>query len=69
MAHPRLRAQLDFDVVVTGLAAGEYDIWNHGPAENAQPCFLVAPAYVTEGERPRVVEKPYVFVAPPEART
>lgn len=59
-----LTAGLDFDVDPTALSADDYQPWEQQQADGAQPEFLVAPAYVVGGDRPRTFSPPIVFTTP-----
>ncbi|MER5214139.1 hypothetical protein ABT063_27100 [Streptomyces sp. NPDC002838] len=59
-----ITAHLDFAVDLTALPADHYQAWNGEQADGTRPEFLIAPAYVMEGDRPRNFTKPIVFVAP-----
>ncbi|MFI6376951.1 hypothetical protein [Streptomyces sp. NPDC050546] len=57
-----LSAELDFAVDLTALPADHYQPWEEQQADDAQPEFLIAPAYVVGGDRPQSLSRPIVFV-------
>ncbi|MFJ8718102.1 hypothetical protein ACIRD9_33865 [Streptomyces violaceus] len=59
-----LTAELDFAVDPTALPADHYQPWEQQQADDAYPEFLIAPAYVVGGDRPRSLSRPIVFVTP-----
>ncbi|WP_327235121.1 hypothetical protein OG349_15270 [Streptomyces sp. NBC_01317] len=58
-----LPAALDFGTDVTALPADGYQPWEQ-QADDARPEFLIAPAYVVGGDRPRSLSRPVVFLTP-----
>ncbi|MFC9682471.1 hypothetical protein [Streptomyces sp. NPDC056948] len=64
MAGLALTAELDFAVDLTGLPADHYQPWEQQQADDVQPEFLIAPAYVVGGDRPQRLSRPIVFVTP-----
>ncbi|MYV57204.1 hypothetical protein [Streptomyces sp. SID3212] len=58
-----LPAALDFETDVTALPADSHQPWEQ-QADDARPEFLIAPAYVVGGDRPRSLSLPVVFLTP-----
>ncbi|MGX5213850.1 hypothetical protein ACWKT3_35030 [Streptomyces violaceus] len=64
VASLALSAELDFSVDPTALQPDHYQPWEQQQADDAHPEFLIAPAYVVGGDRPRSLSRPIVFVTP-----
>ncbi|MFW6693192.1 hypothetical protein [Streptomyces sp. MAR4 CNX-425] len=65
LAGGTLPATLVFGADVRGLPPGAYEPYNSGAT--GVPGFLVAPAYVIDGDRPLELARPLVFVVPADA--
>ncbi|MFJ8979203.1 hypothetical protein [Streptomyces sp. NPDC102282] len=61
-----LPATLTFDIDVRTLAPGAYEPYNPG-ATGVVCGFLVAPAYVIDGDQPEELLRPLVFIVPADA--
>ncbi|MFE7541650.1 hypothetical protein [Streptomyces platensis] len=57
-------AHLDFSIDIAALPADHYTAWDQRWADGGHPEFLIAPAYMVGGDRPRNLTKPIVFVTP-----